>query len=98
VPFPLHARRGALGCQQCRNYPGEERDIVPMRTRDQWGHFYRQHLETAILPFWLAHSIDDEYGGFFTCFDNSGDRLVSTDKYAPDGQIPRHCSMRQRTR
>jgi len=54
---------------------------MSIQTRDQLGHFYRQHLETAILPFWLAHSIDDECGGFFTCFDNSSDRLASTDKY-----------------
>ncbi len=54
---------------------------MAIQTREQLGRFYRQHLETAILPFWLAHGIDDECGGFFTCFDNSGDRLASTDKY-----------------
>lgn len=43
--------------------------------------FYRQHLEQRVLPFWLRHGIDEERGGFFTCFDNSGERLVSTDKY-----------------
>lgn len=43
--------------------------------------FYRDHLERQVLPFWLRHGIDDEQGGFFTCFDNLGERLVSTDKY-----------------
>ncbi len=43
--------------------------------------FYQGHLETSVLPFWLKRGIDQEYGGFFTCFDNRGNRLVSTDKY-----------------
>ncbi|QBD74635.1 N-acylglucosamine 2-epimerase [Ktedonosporobacter rubrisoli] len=43
--------------------------------------FYQQHLATVILPFWLEQGIDTEQGGFFTCFDNRGERLVSFDKY-----------------
>lgn len=43
--------------------------------------FYIRHLNEEILPFWLKNSIDREYGGFFTCFDNSGKNLISTDKY-----------------
>lgn len=43
--------------------------------------FYQEHLDTSVLPFWLRGGIDREYGGFFSCFDNRGDRLVSTDKY-----------------
>ncbi|GAC1538582.1 MAG: AGE family epimerase/isomerase [Herpetosiphon sp.] len=43
--------------------------------------FYQQHLERMLLPFWLQHGVDHEYGGFFTCFDNRGERRVSTDKY-----------------
>lgn len=43
--------------------------------------FYRNHLQRQVLPFWLRHGIDEEHGGFFTCFDNRGQRLVSTDKY-----------------
>lgn len=43
--------------------------------------FYQQHLETVILPFWLQRGIDRDEGGFFTCFDNRGEHLVSTDKY-----------------
>lgn len=52
-----------------------------MGMQDDLRQFYRQHLETAILPFWLTRGIDHEYGGFFTCFDNDGERLASTDKY-----------------
>jgi N-acylglucosamine 2-epimerase len=41
----------------------------------------RLQLENVILPFWLAHGPDERSGGFFTCFDNRGRRLVSTDKF-----------------
>lgn len=41
----------------------------------------RAQLEQQILPFWLAEGIDTERGGFYTCFDNRGRRLMSTDKY-----------------
>ncbi|MDA8291940.1 MAG: AGE family epimerase/isomerase [Actinomycetota bacterium] len=43
--------------------------------------FYRRHLEEVVLPFWLERALDDEMGGMFTCFDNRGERLLSTDKY-----------------
>ena len=43
--------------------------------------FYRAHLQTSIMPFWLGRGIDRERGGFFTCFDNSGETLVSRSKY-----------------
>ena len=43
--------------------------------------FYQEHLETVILPFWLERGIDTEHGGYFTCFDNRGAQLISTDKY-----------------
>lgn len=43
--------------------------------------FYVQHLKTNLLPFWLSRSVDEEYGGFFTCFDNEGKQLLSHDKF-----------------
>ncbi|MFB9838355.1 hypothetical protein, partial [Actinoallomurus acaciae] len=43
--------------------------------------FYREHLENDVLAWWLAHGPDRERGGVRTCFANSGDALVSTDKY-----------------
>jgi N-acylglucosamine 2-epimerase len=42
--------------------------------------FYKRHLVDVILPFW-RRAIDKEHGGIFTCFDNTGSGLVSTDKY-----------------
>ncbi|MEO3888329.1 AGE family epimerase/isomerase [Nonomuraea sp. B5E05] len=41
----------------------------------------RRQLEDVILPFWLENGIDTEHGGFFTCFDNRGRRLLSTNKF-----------------
>jgi len=43
--------------------------------------FYLDHLNEVIEPFWLDRGIDREHGGYFTCFDNTGGKLLSTDKY-----------------
>jgi N-acylglucosamine 2-epimerase len=43
--------------------------------------FYEKHLKDVILPFWLNRSIDMKHGGYFTCFNNNGTKLLSTDKY-----------------
>jgi|LSQX01.3.fsa_nt_gb N-acylglucosamine 2-epimerase len=48
---------------------------------DEFRDFYLNHLKKVLLPFWLNKGIDYEYGGYFTCFDNSGEVLMSTDKY-----------------
>src|SRR5699024_3418186 len=41
----------------------------------------RRHLESVVLPFWIDRGIDERIGGFFTCFDNRGRHMVSTDKF-----------------
>lgn len=43
--------------------------------------FYRKELKENFLTFWLPRCVDTEHGGFFNCFDNSGQTLVSRDKY-----------------
>jgi N-acylglucosamine 2-epimerase len=43
--------------------------------------FYTHHLKSTLLPFWLQRSVDEEHGGFFTCFDNEGRTLRSRDKF-----------------
>jgi N-acylglucosamine 2-epimerase len=43
--------------------------------------FYLHHLERVVLPFWLDRAVDTEYGGYLTCFDNTGRELVSNDKF-----------------
>lgn len=42
--------------------------------------FYRDHIQNVMLPFWVP-AVDGAAGGIFTCFDNSGENLISTDKY-----------------
>lgn len=42
--------------------------------------FYKRHLLDNLLPFW-SKAVDKTYGGMYTCFTNSGDALISTDKY-----------------
>lgn len=43
--------------------------------------FYQTQLKEQVLPFWLSRCEDRINGGFFNCFENVGDRLVSRDKY-----------------
>jgi N-acylglucosamine 2-epimerase len=43
--------------------------------------FHRDHLYNTVLSFWISRAIDKDYGGYYTCFTNSGDELISTDKY-----------------
>ena len=33
---------------------------------------YRQNLLESVIPFWMNHSIDRQYGGFFTALDRDG--------------------------
>lgn len=41
---------------------------------------YKSALLNDIIPFWEAHSIDTENGGYFTCLDRSG-IVFDTDKF-----------------
>ncbi len=41
---------------------------------------YRHDLVDAVIPFWLRHSLDREYGGYFTCLDRDGS-IYDTRKY-----------------
>jgi N-acylglucosamine 2-epimerase len=51
-------------------------------------HLYMNHYSTInkdelfnhILPFWTEHSLDKEYGGYFTCLDRRGG-VFDTDKF-----------------
>jgi N-acylglucosamine 2-epimerase len=42
--------------------------------------FYRTVITKSLLPFW-DKAVDRGAGGIFTCFDNSGKKLLSKDKY-----------------
>ena len=34
---------------------------------------YKEELLDSVLPFWLEHSQDLEYGGFYTCLKRDGE-------------------------
>lgn len=34
--------------------------------------YYRRHLLEDIMPFWDGRILDNQYGGYFNCFDRSG--------------------------
>ena len=41
---------------------------------------YKSALLDNVIPFWETHSLDTEYGGYFTCLDRQGQRY-DTDKF-----------------
>ena len=41
---------------------------------------YKNELLDLVVPFWLNHSKDPVYGGYFTCLDRKGD-VFDTDKF-----------------
>ena len=42
---------------------------------------YRKELFDYVVPFWLGHSPDREYGGYLTLLERDG-TVFDTDKYA----------------
>lgn len=50
-------------------------------TLSQLKDFHLDHLFSVLLPFWMRDGVDREHGAFYTCFNNAGDRLASTNKY-----------------
>lgn len=41
---------------------------------------YKRELLDKVIPFWLTHSQDKEYGGYFTCLERDG-HVFDTDKF-----------------
>lgn len=41
----------------------------------------RHYLVDQIIPFWLERSVDAEYGGYLTCFDEKGEFTGNDTKY-----------------
>lgn len=42
--------------------------------------FYKKHLLEDVLSFWEKRAADNEFGGYFTCFNRQGE-LTGTDKF-----------------
>lgn len=45
-----------------------------------FANLYRNELLENVIPFWLAHSKDENNGGYFTCLDRTG-KVFDTDKF-----------------
>lgn len=41
--------------------------------------FYRSHLLENVIPFWMDHGLDRQYGGMLTSLDQAG-KIMDTDK------------------
>ncbi len=41
---------------------------------------YKNELFHNVIPFWLEHSVDKDFGGYFTCLDREGN-VFDTDKF-----------------
>jgi len=41
---------------------------------------YYKNLTESIIPFWQGHSLDTQYGGYFTCLERNGS-IYDTKKY-----------------
>lgn len=41
---------------------------------------YKSELLNKVIPFWINHSKDEEFGGYFTCLDRRGN-VFDTDKF-----------------
>ena len=41
---------------------------------------YKTTLLEDVIPFWVTHSVDKRYGGYFTCLDREGN-VYDTDKF-----------------
>ena len=46
----------------------------------KYSKLYKETLLKDIIPFWEKHSIDNLYGGYFTCLDAKGN-VYDTDKF-----------------
>ncbi len=46
----------------------------------QLAELYKSTLFDNVIPFWETHSIDRDYGGYFTCLDRKG-QVFDTDKF-----------------
>ncbi|MGD1900606.1 MAG: AGE family epimerase/isomerase [Phormidesmis sp.] len=47
---------------------------------DQYKAQYKNTLLDNVLPFWQNHSLDQQFGGYFTCLDRTGS-VYDTDKF-----------------
>ena len=46
----------------------------------EYAAIYRNELLNEVIPFWEKHSLDEEFGGYFTCLNEQGE-VYDTDKF-----------------
>lgn len=46
----------------------------------QYAEIYKNELLNEVIPFWEKHSLDQEFGGYFTCLDEKG-QIYDTDRF-----------------
>lgn len=51
-----------------------------MKQFKRLAELYKSTLLDNVLPFWSEHSLDRQYGGYFTCLDRAGN-VYDTDKF-----------------
>jgi len=51
-----------------------------MNELSKYADLYKTELLNSVVPFWLNHSKDLEYGGYFTCLNRKGE-VFDTDKF-----------------
>jgi len=51
-----------------------------LKMLEKYAQIYRRDLTESVIPFWLKHSLDKEFGGYFTCLDREGG-VYDTKKY-----------------
>ena len=55
-------------------------DFLKEKNENCFSKLYLDKLTQEVVPFWEKHSIDSEYGGFYTCI-NSDHEVYDTDKF-----------------
>ena len=59
---------------------GQKQEVENKMTTKNYIDRYRHDLLEDVVPFWERHSLDKEYGGYFTCLDHQG-KVYDTDKF-----------------
>ncbi len=54
---------------------------IPLPTLSGVRDEMRSWLSEKVIPFWLRRSVDVEYGGYLTCFDQNGEPVGNGTKY-----------------
>lgn len=47
---------------------------------NRYAELYKNELLNEVIPFWEKHSLDEDFGGYFTCLTEKG-KIYDTDKF-----------------